>query len=146
MAFHVMAKPAGSKCNLDCKFCFYLEKEALWESGSRFRMEPETLGSFVKGFIASQSSATVSFAWQGGEPTLMGLEFFQKVVALQQQYADGKQIHDAIQTNGTLVDANWARFFKTNNFLVGVSIDGPKQLHDVYRVGKNRKGSWDAWN
>jgi uncharacterized protein len=141
--FHVMAKPIGSKCNLDCKYCFYLEKEVLWQSGERFRMSGQTLETFVKTYIESQDVDTVTFAWQGGEPMLAGLEFYRKAIELQQRYANGKLITNTIQTNGTLIDESWARFLKEHGFLVGVSIDGPKQLHDVYRVGKKGTGSWN---
>lgn len=141
--FHIMVKPIGPICNLDCKYCFYLEKEKLFDRGEKFRMSEETLERFVRGYIESQPSDHVIFAWQGGEPTLMGVDFFRKAVAFQKQYGGGKVIENAFQTNGTLIDDEWAAFFKENNFLIGVSIDGPQELHDHYRVDKGGKPTWE---
>lgn len=110
---------------------------------SRFRMSDETLEAYIHQYIASQRTREITFTWQGGEPTLMGLDFFKRAVELQQKYAKpGTIIHNALQTNGTLVDANWARFFKEKNFLIGISIDGPEELHDKYRVNKGGSGSF----
>ncbi len=136
--FHVMTKPAGPLCNLDCSYCFYLEKTKLFPKNHSFKMSDETLEAYIKGYIEAQPGQDVSFAWQGGEPTLAGLPFFQKVVALQARYAGGKRIENAFQTNGTLLTDEWCAFLKANNFLVGISIDGPEELHDAYRV--DRKG------
>lgn len=134
---HVMAKPSGAVCNIDCKYCFYLEKEKLYpEKGKQWKMDEDTLELYVKQYIEAQDVPEVNFAWQGGEPTLMGLEFFKKAVALQAEYANGKTITNAFQTNGVLLDDEWATFLAENKFLVGVSIDGPQHMHDHYRVDK----------
>jgi uncharacterized protein len=140
--FHIMVKPIGPKCNLDCKYCFYLEKEMLFGDGERWKMDDATLEAYVKRYIASQPAGTVTFAWQGGEPTLLGVDYFEKVVRLQKQYGEGRQIENAFQTNGTLLDDEWGTFLKRENFLVGLSIDGPEALHDAYRVTRNGKGSF----
>ncbi|HTN62794.1 MAG TPA: anaerobic sulfatase maturase [Devosia sp.] len=136
-AFHVMAKPTGPKCNLDCDYCYYLEKQALYPAEGKFRMHRDVLEIFIRDYIASQSRAgqsDISFAWQGGEPTLLGLEYFQTIVSLQRQYCPpGHTITNALQTNGTLLDDEWARFLHQEHFLVGLSIDGPPHLHDLYR-------------
>lgn len=142
-AFHVMLKPRGAICNLDCKYCYFLSKEMMYP-GSRFRMADELLESYTQQYIAAQRVPEVTFAWQGGEPTLMGLDFFKRAVALQQQYRKpGMRIHNAFQTNGVLLDEDWCRFFHQHNFLIGLSVDGPKQLHDAYRVDKGGKPTFD---
>jgi len=138
VAFHVMTKPVGPVCNLDCRYCFYLEKRDLYPGNRRWRMSDEALESYVRQYIEVQDAPEVHFAWQGGEPTLMGLPFFRKVVELQRRHAGGKTIHNALQTNGTLLDDQWCAFLAENRFLVGLSIDGPRDLHDAHRVG--RKG------
>lgn len=139
MAFHVMTKPIGPLCNLDCTYCFYLEKEKLFPGNERFRMRDETLEAYVRQYIEQQQAPEIHFAWQGGEPTLMGVDFFRRVVALQRRYAGGKKVFNALQTNGTLLDDEWGGFLREHDFLVGVSIDGPAHLHDVYRVDKARR-------
>ena len=140
----VMAKPTGSVCNIDCTYCFYLEKEALYpERNKNWRMSDETLECYIRQHIEAQMGETVTFAWQGGEPTMMGLPFFRRVVALSNQYARGKKIEHALQTNGMLVDEEWARFFAEEHFLVGISIDGPAHLHNQYRVNRAGKGTHD---
>lgn len=127
----VMVKPTGSVCNLDCKYCFYLEKEKLYpDRKSHYRMSDEMLELFVKQHIAAQDVDDVIFAWQGGEPTLMGIAFYRRAVELQQRYAAGKTIINTFQTNGILIDDAWARFFRQQDFLVGISIDGDAALHD----------------
>lgn len=131
-----MAKPTGPICNLDCKYCFYLEKERLYPSGTDWRMSPETLESFVRQHIEAHSIPEVIFAWQGGEPTLLGVDFFRRAVELQKKYGRGRRIENAFQTNGVLLDDEWCRFFKDNQFLVGISIDGPEEIHDHYRVDR----------
>ncbi len=141
--FHIMTKPIGPICNLDCKYCFYLEKEKLWDKGERFKMSEETLETYIRGYIEAQPTDQITFAWQGGEPTLMGVDFFRKVVSLQKQYANGKTIDNAFQTNGTLLNDEWGQLLHEHNFLIGLSIDGPQKLHDAYRVGKTQKGSYD---
>jgi len=135
-AFHVMTKPIGPLCNLDCKYCFYLEKEKLFPSNENFKMTDDVLESYIRQYIAQQNVPEINFAWQGGEPTLLGVDFFRKVVALQQQYADGKTVGNSIQTNGTLLNDEWCEFLVANQFLVGLSVDGPPKLHDAYRVDK----------
>jgi len=142
-AFHVMAKPIGPICNLQCAHCFYLEKEKLYPEDRAWAMPPEVLECYVRDYIAAQQAPEVVFAWQGGEPTLLGVDFFRRAVALQQQYADGKVIHNALQTNGVLLDDEWAAFLAEHRFLVGVSLDGPKALHDRYRRDKSGRGTFD---
>jgi uncharacterized protein len=137
--FHLMTKPMGSKCNLDCTYCFYLEKERLYPEANNFKMSPEVLEAYVRDYIAAQPGPVVSFAWQGGEPTLAGVEFFRRAVALQQRHARGKTIENALQTNGTLLDDEWGAFLAEHRFLVGLSIDGPAHLHDAYRVDRGRQ-------
>ncbi len=134
--FHIMTKPIGAICNLDCTYCYYLEKEKLYPQTRQFKMTDETLDSYIRQYIESQASSEVSFAWQGGEPTLMGLEYFQKVVQLQRKYANGKKIGNALQTNGTLLTDEWGRFFSDNQFLIGLSIDGVKGGRKVRRLGR----------
>lgn len=137
LPFHVMAKPIGPICNLDCAYCYYLEKEALYPAGERFRMSDGVLDAYISQYIASQPGPEVGFTWQGGEPTLMGLPFFQRVVELQRRHCPpGKRVSNGLQTNGTLLDAEWARFLRDERFLVGISIDGPPELHDAYRTDK----------
>jgi uncharacterized protein len=142
-AFHVMAKPTGPICNLDCKYCFYLEKEKLYADTSNWVMSDEVLENYVRQYIKAQNVPIVNFAWQGGEPTLLGVEFFRKVVALQKRYSDGKQITNAFQTNGVLLNDQWGTFFRENQFLVGISIDGPREMHDNYRVSKGGQSTFD---
>ncbi len=141
-AFQVMAKPIGPICNLDCKYCFYLEKEKLYGQ-SNWTMPDEVLENYIRQYIESQSVPVVSFAWQGGEPTLLGVEFFRKAVALQKRYAAGKQIINLFQTNGVLLDDRWGGFLAENQFLVGISIDGPRELHDHHRVSKGGQPTFD---
>jgi len=142
-AFHVMLKPRGAICNLDCKYCYFLSKEMLYP-GSRFRMADDLLETYTQQYIAAQRVPEVTFAWQGGEPTLMGLDFFKRAVALQQKYRKpGMQIHNAFQTNGVLLDDEWGRFFHQHKFLVGLSVDGPKPIHDAYRVDKGGNPTFD---
>ena len=141
---HVMAKPSGAVCNIDCTYCFYLEKEKLYpEKGKNWRMSDETLALYVRQYIEAQDVPEVNFAWQGGEPTLMGVDFFRKAVLLQQQYANGKTITNAFQTNGTLLDDEWGAFLGEHKFLIGISIDGPQEMHDRYRIDK---GGYPTFN
>jgi uncharacterized protein len=142
-AFYIMTKPRGAICNLDCKYCYFLSKENLYPNSS-FRMSTELLEIYVRQYIQAQSIPQVNFAWQGGEPTLMGLGFFRQAVALQQKYRrSGVSIHNSLQTNGLHLDDEWAKFFRQNDFLVGVSLDGPDELHDVYRVDKGGNPTHD---
>jgi len=142
-AFHVMTKPMGPICNLDCSYCFYLEKENLYPAGHNFKMTDEVLETYIRQYIGGQKTPEVCFAWQGGEPTLLGVKFFRKVVELQAHYADGKKIRNAFQTNGTLLTDEWCSFFKEHNVLIGLSIDGPARLHNAYRVDKKGNSTYD---
>src|SRR5277367_708355 len=142
-AFHVLIKPTGAICNLNCKYCFFLSKEMLYP-GSRFQMAENLLETYLKQLLESHRAPEVDVAWQGGEPTLMGLDFFKFSVELVRKLKRPDQkIQYTIQTNGTRLDDEWCIFFKQNNFLVGISMDGPKDLHDVYRVNKGGAGSFD---
>jgi len=134
--FHVMAKPTGAICNLDCTYCYYLEKQKLYPATEKFRMSEEVLASFIRQYIRAQAAPVVTFAWHGGEPTLLGIPFFERVLELQARYARGKTIENAFQTNGVLLDDQWGEFFAKNGFLIGISIDGPAELHDAYRPNK----------
>lgn len=135
-AFEVMLKPGGATCNLACRYCYYLGKGELYP-GSRLRMSEAVLERFIQQYIEAQHMPVATFAWQGGEPTLMGLDFFERAVQLQQRYRwPGMRIDNALQTNATLLDEEWCRFLKRNGFLVGVSLDGPAALHDAYRVDR----------
>jgi uncharacterized protein len=136
-----MAKPIGPACNLRCSYCFYLDKDALFPSGASRRMSDDTLELFVRQYIEAQPAQRVVFAWQGGEPTLLGVDWFRKAVALQRRHGRGKVIENTLQTNGTLLDDAWAAFLKDHGFLVGISIDGPPGLHDRYRVNTHRRGT-----
>ncbi len=142
-AFHVMLKPRGAICNLDCKYCYYLSKERLYPD-SRFCISDDLLDTFTRQYIEAQRVLEVTFAWQGGEPTLMRLAFFERAIELQKQYKrPGMTIYNILQTNGVTLDDDWCRFFKKHNFLVGISIDGPKKLHDAYRVDKRGCPTFD---
>ena len=143
--FHVLAKPRGPLCNLACDYCFYLEKRELFPKTSRLRMGDEVLEAFTGSYIESQppGTAEVQFAWQGGEPTLMGLDFFRRAVELQRRHGrPGLRVTNALQTNGVLLDDDWARFLADHDFLVGISLDGPQELHDRWRRGAAGRGSF----
>lgn len=145
--FHVMVKPIGPICNLDCEYCYYLHKEELYPSGESWRMPEETLETYIRQYIVAQPIGIdeITFAWQGGEPTLLGIAFFERVVQFQQKYAPtGTRIANALQTNGVLVDDDWCRLFVEHGFLVGLSIDGPAELHDRYRYDKQGRPSFPA--
>ncbi len=134
--FHVMVKPAGASCNLACQYCFYLPKRALYP-GKQTRMDDAVLEAFTRQYIEAQSVPEVTFGWQGGEPLLMGLEFFKKAISFQEKYKKpGIKISNTLQTNGTLLNDAWGKFLHDNEFLVGISIDGPPALHDTYRTDK----------
>jgi uncharacterized protein len=138
-----MAKPAGAICNLDCSYCYFLSKELLFP-GSRFRMAHATLERYVQQYLASQPPGPVTFTWQGGEPTLLGLPFFELVVDLQRRHCPAdRSVVNTVQTNGTKLDDDWCRFFRRHDFLVGISLDGPRDLHDAYRLDKAGNGSFD---
>jgi uncharacterized protein len=140
----LMAKPIGPACNLRCQYCFYLEKEALLDQGDH-RMSDEVLEAYVRKYIESQPGREpVAFHWQGGEPTLIGLDFYRKVVELQRRYARGKPFTNTIQTNGVLLNDEWGRFLSKGKWMVGLSLDGPKEIHDAYRLDPKGRGSFDA--
>lgn len=141
--FHVLAKPIGPICNLDCKYCFYLEKESLYPNIADWAMPEDVLDSYIRQYIEAHDSPIVHFAWQGGEPTLLGIDYFRNLVKLQSKYANGKQIQNAFQTNGVLLNDAWGQFFKQNNFLIGISIDGPRAQHDTFRVDKGGQPTFD---
>lgn len=142
--FHVMAKPAGSSCNLDCTYCFYLSKETLAGGPGRGKMSHDTLEQYIRRYIEAVTGPEVVFSWQGGEPTLLGVDFFRRAVEFERKHAKpGQAIQNDLQTNGTLLDDEWCRFLKENGFLVGLSIDGPKKLHDAYRIAKNGEPTFD---
>ena len=139
---YVMAKPAGSLCNLNCKYCYYLEKQQLYKQDARLIMSDATLERFVKDYIEMQAAPSVLFTWHGGEPLMRPISFYRKALELQQRYAGGRVIDNCIQTNGTLITPEWAQFFKSNGFLVGVSIDGTQAMHDRYRKSRLGRPSW----
>jgi serine-type anaerobic sulfatase-maturating enzyme len=143
LAFHLLVKPTGAVCNLDCHYCFFLSKEALYPN-SHFRMTDDLLKIYIRQMLVAQPTPEASINWQGGEPTLMGLDFFKRSVEYAEKYKKpGQKLLYTIQTNGTKIDNEWASFFKQNNFLVGLSLDGPKELHDIYRLNKGGQGSFD---
>jgi uncharacterized protein len=142
-AFHVLAKPTGAICNLDCSYCFFLSKEELYP-GSTFRMSDSLLREYLRQLLESHRTATVTVSWQGGEPTLMGLDFFRRGMALVDELTrPGQQVEHTMQTNATLIDDHWAGFLAERDVLVGVSVDGPREMHDAYRVDKGGKPTFD---
>jgi uncharacterized protein len=143
-AFHLLAKPTGAVCNLDCQYCFFLSKEMLY-LGSRFRMTDDLLELYVVQLLEAHTGEDeVAVAWQGGEPTLMGLDFYARSVELVEKHRrPGQRVLHTMQTNGTLLNDAWCAFFKRHNFLIGLSVDGPKEIHDTYRVNKGGAGSFD---
>jgi uncharacterized protein len=141
--FHLLAKPSGSACNLGCKYCYFLSKKSLYP-GSSFRMSEELLETYIRQYIEAQKNPQVTIAWQGGEPTLMGLEFYRRSIQLIQKYRrPGMVVQNTMQTNGVLLDDEWCEFFRQNNFLIGLSLDGPRELHDAYRVDKAGSPTFD---
>lgn len=140
---YVMLKPAGAHCNLACKYCYYLEKNNLYQNSHRHLMTDEMLEQFTREYIEAQTMPQVLFTWHGGEPLMRSIDFYKKALALQKKYANGKQIDNVIQTNGTLLTDEWCEFFAKNHWLVGISIDGPQEYHDHYRVTPAGKPSWE---
>ncbi len=140
---HVVAKPIGPVCNLNCEYCFYLEKQALFGQKETYRMSDEVLSAFITNYIVNQPTPVVEFVWQGGEPTLLGIDFFKRVIELQKPFARQKTITNSIQTNGTLLNDEWGDFLKRHNFIVGISLDGPKPIHDRYRHDRYGQGTFD---
>jgi len=142
-AFHVLSKPTGAICNLRCKYCFFLEKEQLYP-GSSFRMSEEVQESYIRQALESHPGPEVPISWQGGEPTLMGLDFFRRSIELEKKYRKpGYRILNTLQTNGVLLNEEWCEFFRENNFLIGLSLDGPREMHDAYRVDKGGQPTFD---
>ena len=138
---HILVKPAGPDCNLACGYCFYSKKASLFPGSAAHRMEEDILEEVIKQLL-QQGSSQVSVSWQGGEPTLMGLPFYEKAIDLLQAYGRGQEVGNGFQTNGMLVDKKWARFFSSYRFLVGLSIDGPEHVHDRYRRTSGGRGTW----
>lgn len=141
-SFHLMAKPSSFHCNIQCEYCFYLEKEQHLGKDVAF-MSQETLKNYIKNYIESHSGNQVDFAWQGGEPTLLGLDFFKSAVHFQQEFANGKTITNAFQTNGIALNRQWAEFFKQHDFLLGLSIDGLSAVHNRYRITSTGQPTYD---
>ena len=139
---YVMAKPAGATCNLACRYCYYLEKKKLYKDSPLQIMSDELLERFVREYMQSVTTPEVFFTWHGGEPLMRSLDFFEKVMRLEQAYAGGRMVVNSIQTNGTLLTDKWCEFFHNNGWLVGISIDGPQEYHDAYRKYQTGKGSW----
>lgn len=139
---YVMLKPVGAICNLRCSYCYYLEKKDLYPDDKQFVMSDALLEKFVKEYIESQTTSAVVFTWHGGETLMRNIDFYKKAILLQKKYAGGRQIDNTLQTNGTLLTDDWCRFFKENNFLIGISIDGPQQFHDKYRKTKDKRPSF----
>ncbi|MBF9002116.1 anaerobic sulfatase maturase [Vibrio nitrifigilis] len=142
--FQMIAKPSGSVCNIDCTYCFYLEKEKLYpDRKNHWKMDDETLASYIQKQIQSQKGEVIDFIWQGGEPTLLGIEFFAKALELQNKYKGTKQVQNFFQTNTIRIDDEWAKFLGKHQFLVGVSIDGDREVNDKYRVSRSGKSTFD---
>lgn len=144
MGIHLMAKPTGPICNLDCTYCFYLEKESLFPTRQRFLMSDEVLRAYVVQNIRNEPSPEILFTWQGGEPMLRGLDFYRQAVRYQRELGNGKTIRNALQTNGVLLDEEWCIFLREAGFTVGISLDGPKEIHDAARVDKRGQPTFDA--
>lgn len=143
--FHTMAKPTGAKCNIDCNYCFYLHKTELLEHNPQLQMNDEILEQYIRQYIEAQTGEEVVFSWQGGEPTLMGLDFFKRIVELQTRYVKANQtINNDLQTNGIALNKEWVSFLKEHKFHVGLSIDGPRDLHNIYRKTRSGKPTFDA--
>ncbi|HXE73106.1 MAG TPA: anaerobic sulfatase maturase [Candidatus Nitrosotenuis sp.] len=142
-AFHLLVKPGGALCNLDCKYCFYLSKEELYP-GSRFRMSDSVLENYIRQYLRSQKVPEATLAWQGGEPTLMGLDFFRRSVEMAERHRrPGQRVRYTLQTNGVLLNDEWCRFFRAHDFLIGLSLDGPREMHDAYRLDKAGRPTFD---
>lgn len=142
MPTYVMAKPIGSSCNLNCSYCYYLEKKKLYENQKTMQMSDETLEKYIESYIQAQPIPEVLFVWHGGETLLRDISFYKKALIFQKKYGRGRKIENSLQTNGTLLTDEWCKFFKDNNFLIGISIDGPEHCHDIYRKNKGGKGTF----
>lgn len=143
IGIHVLAKPIGPVCDIECDYCFYLEKRALFGSDERYRMPDDVLAKYIAQYVEAQPTPVVEFVWHGGEPTLLGVDFFRRVVELQQPFRTKKEIRNSLQTNGLHLDDEWCAFFKANDFLIGVSLDGPQAIHDRYRKDRQGRGTFD---
>jgi len=141
-SFNIMLKPAGSLCNLDCHYCYYLDKAEIY-GGKEPRMTEEMLETVVREYIAANDVEDVTFNWHGGEPLVLGLDFYKKAIEFEKKYGEGKVVHNTLQTNGTLLNPQWADFFRENDFLIGISLDGPKDIHDKYRKDKGGNPTFD---
>jgi len=142
-SFHIAVKPIGSRCNIDCTYCYYLHKQGLLADSTASPISDELLEEFIRQYVTGQEAESIEFTWHGGEPTLLGLDFYRKIVELQKKYASGKRIDNDLQTNGLLLNDAWCEFLKAEKFLVGLSIDGPKRLHDRFRVTRNGQPTFD---
>lgn len=142
LMFNLMLKPAGSLCNLGCSYCYYLDKSSLY-GGREPRMSENDLERYIKAYFEACRIPEINFIWHGGEPAVMGLEFYRKAVQLQKRYGDGRPVHNVFQTNATLIDDGWAQFFRDENFLLGVSVDGPREIHDRYRRDRGGQPTFD---
>lgn len=146
--FNIMTKPIGPRCNIECEYCYYLEKEKLFPREKKFRMAPEVLDSYIRQTVEcalEAGMAEVHFAWQGGEPTLLGVDYFRTIVGLQKRYTPvGVRVANAFQTNGILLNDDWGRFLRDHGFLVGISVDGPRRIHDRYRIDRAGRPTFDA--
>ena len=138
--FQIFVKPTGSICNLSCQYCYYLDKEHLYPKGESFRMPNDQLENYIAQHIEASPGEVINFSWHGGEPTILGLNYFRKVVELQRRHRPpNRRIVNGIQTNGTLLDEEWCRFFAEQGFYVGLSLDGPQRIHDIYRLTRGGK-------
>lgn len=140
---HVLGKPIGPVCDISCDYCFYLEKQGLFRAGEHFKMSEEVLAAYIEKYVEAQPTPVVEFVWHGGEPTLLNVDFFRRAVKLQRPFRSRKEIRNTLQTNGMRLDDEWCEFFKANDFFVGVSLDGPKEVHDRYRKDRNGAGTFD---
>jgi len=142
--FQIFAKPTGSICNLDCHYCYYLKKEHIYPKGESFRMPDDILEEYIVQHIEASPEQAVRFSWHGGEPTVLGLDYFRKIVTLQRKHQPpNRSITNGIQTNGTLIDEDWCHFLASEGFAVGLSLDGPQEMHDQYRVTKDKKPTYE---
>lgn len=140
---HVLAKPIGPVCDIKCDYCFYLEKRGLFGSNEQYRMPDAVLARYIEQYVEAQPTPICEFVWHGGEPTLLGIDFFRRVVDLQKPFRARKEIRNSLQTNALHLDEEWCEFFKANGFFIGVSLDGPKEIHDRYRKDRHGQGTFD---
>jgi uncharacterized protein len=142
--FQIFVKPTGSICNLNCQYCYYLDKEHLYPKGEVFFMPNDVLESYIAQHIEASPREVINFSWHGGEPTILGLDYFRQIVKYQRKHKPpNRRIINGIQTNGTLLDENWCQFFAEQGFYVGLSLDGPQEIHDLYRLTKDKKSTYN---